>query len=242
VTKTRAQVLGAMTAVILVGGYVMVRHLAPPPCAGATFVELHPPLPAPGIYHISLVLDGGSKRCDFEVPLPSAQPVSLAGCKMRVEITIEGEGAESRITGLAFGAAPKHLGLQVRRGTELVYALEIDPVYSEYPATHEESKRFCGPRARLTPPCIRGSSACLPFRASCDGPEDCPGGQVCCLNPDLGRKYGAKAAVECSSERRCIDRFGMVACHAPEDCPPRMVCAPSSVADFSPLVQACRDR
>jgi hypothetical protein len=240
VTKTRAQVLGGVAAVLIVGGYVLAKQLAPRPCSGAVFVEFRPPLVAPGPYRFTLTLDGGAKRCEFEVPLPNPGAVSPA-CRMRLELAMAGEGSEAAITGLTVGASPRHLDLQVHRGGELVYDARLDPTYTNYPVTREESQRLCGARARVLPACVRGSSACLPFRPACDGPEDCPKGRVCCINADLGRQYGARSAAECSTSARCVERFGLVACHGSEDCRSQATCERSPFgSDFVPTVMTCR--
>ena len=239
-TKTRAELLGALAAVLLVGGWVLWKKLAPRPCTGAVFIDFAPPLPAPGPYRFRLRLDAAATRCEFEVPFPDPGAVSTASCQMRIELSTRGRGPDSSITGLAVGAHPKRLRLEVRRGSELVYDADLQPDYSAYPTTREESKRMCGSRASLVPDCIRNTSVCLPFRPACDGPEDCPPRKRCCASVDQGRRYGAPAAATCEFESRCAERFGLIACHASGDCPSDAPCRPAPFgADFAPALLTC---
>jgi len=227
--------------VLLMGGWILWKQLGPRPCTGAVFIDFTPPLPAPGPYRFRLQLDDVATPCEFEVPLPDPGVVSTAACGMRVELLARGQGDESSITGLALGASPKRLALRVLRGAEPIYDTQLEPTYSPYPATRQESRRLCGSRATLAPQCLRKSSACLPFRPACDGPEDCPSRKECCVSADQGRRYGAHAAATCEVKSRCAERFGLVACHASGDCPPGETCAPAPFgSDFAPPLHTCR--
>ena len=236
-----AQILGGVAGVVLMGGWILWKSVGPRPCTGAVFIDFSPPLPAPGPYRFRLELDDRATPCEFEVPLPDPGAVSTKKCGMRVELSTRDQGAEESITGLTVGASPTRLALKVLRGAELIYDTELEPSYSPYPTTREESKRLCGDRASLVPKCVRNSSACLPFRPACDGPEDCPTGKRCCVNPDQGKKYGAHAAATCESKSRCAERFGLLACHESGDCPKSSTCAPAPFgSDFSPALRTCK--
>jgi hypothetical protein len=132
------------------------------------------------------------------------------------------------------------LQFRISRAGELLYDAAISPKYTAYPTTREESKRFCGDRALVELACVRGSSVCAPFASSCDGPEDCPRGSVCCLDPDLAREHGPRAASECKSESRCLNGFAHIACHEAAECPKGMACSDTALAaDFKTAIVGC---
>jgi hypothetical protein len=244
VTKTLAQRLGALAAMLAMG-FVFWERFRPPPCTGGVFVELHPPLSEPGPYQFRIALDTGAPPCEFSVPLPlpAKSVVDTKHCGMATELKTRVQGEHASIVGLTFGAAPKHLRFQLKRAGEIIYDLGIDPHYTPYPVRREENKRFCGEQAFVKPACVRGSSGCAPFVASCTGPEACTSPKVCCVSPEWGRDYGVKAASECSFSRGCLNRFGSIACHADSDCPKDMVCDDKSIsAEFKPVLVTCRPR
>jgi hypothetical protein len=235
-----AHVLGAGLGVLLTGGYVVWKRLRPPPCTGAVFVELRPPLAAPGPYHFRLSLDDDERGCAFDVQLPMKRRVDTKACKMALTLETRVHGTTESILGLTIGAAPERFRFRVTRGSELIYDTELQPRYAPYATLREESKRFCGDRAFVKPECLRGSSQCAPYVAACSGPEVCGGGQVCCVSPDRAREYGAYAAAECSSQRSCLDRFAQIACRKDADCPSDMRCSDRSLArEFHQPLSVC---
>jgi hypothetical protein len=239
--KNRAHLFGAILGVFAMTGFLVWRRTQPGRCTGGVTFELHPPLGDPGSYHFVLSLDGIPQPCVFDVPLPVKGRVDTSGCGHVVEMKTRVEGTTTKITGLTIGASPDELTLRVTRKGEVLYDTRVVPSYGPYETPREESRLFCGERALVTPPCVRGSSACWPYEPTCDGPEDCPVGKVCCLNPELGREYGASAATECTSRSRCLDGFGSAACHGDGDCPNQMTCSDSSLAKhFKRAVAACR--
>ena len=240
-TKTAAQVLGGLTGAILVLAWIGAKALRPPPCHGGVFVELRPPLEAPGPYRFEISMPGEREACRFEVPLPLVGPVNTSQCPVVLELETEGQGLRSTIVRLAVGATPERFRLKVHRAAEAVYDAELRPRYLSEPVPREQSRRFCGRQALVRPECVKGSSQCAPFRADCDGPEDCPGEQACCTSLDWGQKYGAKLATACLPWRRCLQRYARVACHTTDDCPEGMICNDNSWhSDFEPPVVTCR--
>ncbi|HEV8247270.1 MAG TPA: hypothetical protein VGP93_15940 [Polyangiaceae bacterium] len=237
-SKNLARVFGASAAVLVAASFVAWKRLRPPPCSGGVFIEFRPPLAAPGPYRFRVDLDGDSGICEFE-----ASPDATAHktqCKMPLEVRARDQDGRKTIIGVTIGAAPERLRLQVKQGSEAIYDTSLEPKYTPWATRRAENKRFCGDRALVKPVCLRGSSQCIPFPASCDGPEDCPAHDVCCASPEWGREYGVKAATECSSRRDCLDRFARVACHDDKDCGDSVRCDDLSVAtDFTPLIKAC---
>jgi len=138
-----------------------------------------------------------------------------------VELTTRAQGDETKIVALTVGASPESFRFRVRRHGELFYDTAITPTYGPYETPREESRLFCGERALVAPPCVRGSAACAPYQP----------------------RYGPASATECSSSRRCLDRFGLVACHADADCPHDMACTDTSLAkDFARPLIACQPK
>jgi hypothetical protein len=126
---------------------------------------------------------------------------------------------------------------------ELLYDAQLTPNYGVDLAQRPEhgDARFCGPAALLKPACIRGSAQCAPFAATCDGPEDCAKGQVCCAAPSWGMEYGANNAIECSSRGQCTGRIdSYVACHADPECDAGYICSDDPAgAEFEPKLKLC---
>ncbi|HVR18801.1 MAG TPA: hypothetical protein VMS65_03875 [Polyangiaceae bacterium] len=241
--KSKAQLLGAILGVTAMSGFVLWQRSRPSPCTGGVTIELRPPLAAPGPYHFHLELEGIRQPCELEVPFPIQGRVDTTTCGHAVELRTRVQGEESKIVGLTIGASPETLSFRVTRKGEVLYDAALTPKYGPYETLPSESRLFCGERALVAPPCVRGSSACAPYEPACDGPEDCSGGKTCCANPDFGREYGPLAATECSSARRCLDRFGFVACHTDADCPSDMTCADASLTkDFKRPLTACRSK
>ncbi len=239
------QLLGAAAAVVLVGGWVAWERLRPAPCSGGVFIEFHPPLEELGRYHFRLSLEGADKPCEFEVPLPLPLPAAAQKppCHMALDLRTTNESGKVRITGLTFGASPKRFALQVKHDSELVYDTSITPTYTPYPMKREESKRFCGEQAFVKPACLRGSSACTPFAATCGPEAPCPKKKVCCASPEWGMDYGPLAATDCSSERRCLDRLGHIVCRSDADCPKDMACEDASMrGEYKPPLMMCQPR
>jgi hypothetical protein len=237
------QLLGAIAGVVVALGFVVWQRLRPPACSGGVFLELRPPLAEAGPYHFRLVLDGGPEVCEFELVLPVTGPVDKRRCRRALKLETRVEEGATSLVGLALGAAPDELALKIERGGDIIYDTELSPRYSPYAVRREDERQFCGDRAFLKPACRRGSAECLPFRARCDGPEDCSEQRSCCANPEQGREYGAKVATECRFRRGCLDSFGLVACHSDADCPTNMACDDDSVAkDFTPALRVCRER
>ncbi len=240
-TKTAAQVLGAIAGAVAAVGWLLWWQLRPPSCKGAVFVEFRPPLLQPGPYRFSLALDGEPSHCTFEVALPADKPVNTGKCGMPLELQTRGVASDASIIGLTVGASPKKLHLTIGRGIETIYDSRSEPAYAAEATPRSESKRFCGPRARVTPDCIRGTSGCAPFAAVCDGPQDCTDGKVCCVSPESAQEYGTKSASHCYSKSYCIGRLAHIACHSDGDCPDGMTCSDRSLAaDFKPALRGCR--
>jgi hypothetical protein len=204
-------------------------------------MEFRPPLSQPGPYRFTLALDDAPPRCEFDVELPANKPVNTSRCGMPLELQTRGAALDASIVGLTVGASPKKLRLTVRQGAEVIYDSRLDPVYAAEATSRAESKRFCGLRARVTPQCIRGTSQCLPFRAACDGPEDCHEAKICCVSPESGHEFGYKSASQCTSRSYCIGRLAHIACHLDRDCPKDMTCTDTSLeTEFSPALRGCR--
>jgi hypothetical protein len=238
-----AHLLGAGLGVLSTTAYVVWKRTSPPPCTGAVFIELRPPLIEPGPYHFRITLDRSDPPCDFDVPLPMKQRVDTKACDMALTLDTRVNGSTSSIVGLTLGAAPDRLGFLVRRNGEKIYDTEIEPRYAPYATRREESKRFCGDRAFVQPQCVRGSSQCAPYPASCSGPRACPDGKVCCVSPEQAREYGTNTATECSSARACLDRFGLIACASDADCREGSSCTDKSVTrEFTPPLTVCSQR
>lgn len=238
-TKSGAQILGAGAAMLLGSFYLGWRVLRGPACHGAVFFELRPPLPAPGPYHFRLDFDEGDKLCEFDVS-PDSRGVQETGCGMALEVQSRVQGTQASIVGLTVAGAPEKLRFSVKRGADTIYDAELEPKYAPYDTPYADSHRFCGERAFLKPSCRRGSAACAPYAAVCDGPEDCEQGKVCCVSPEWGLEYGAHAATECASRARCLARLARFACHGDADCPKGMACTDGSLrAEFAPPLAAC---
>lgn len=243
-TKNTAQLLGAIAATLFMA-FTFWERFRPPPCKGGVFIELHPPLSEPGPYQFRVELDASGSPCEFSVPLPlpANSVVDTKHCGMATELKSRTQGQHTWIVGLTIGAAPKQLRFQVKRGGEAIYDARVAPKYTPYPVSREENKRFCGEQAFVKPECIRGSSECAPFASSCTGPEACASPKVCCVSPEWGRDFGAKAASECSFSRGCQNRFGSIACHADADCPKGMTCDDKSLAsEFKPELVICHPK
>ena len=237
----RAQFLGGACGAIAAVGWLVWSHLLPHACKGAVFIEFRPPLLQPGPYHFSLGLDAQPAHCSFDVPLPTDKPVNTAKCGMPLELQTRGTGADASIIGLTVGASPKKIRVTINQGKEVIYDSRLEPVYAAEDTPRTESKRFCGPRARLTPDCIRGTSACAPYATLCDGPEDCSDGKICCVSPESALEYGIRSASHCKSTAYCIGRLAHIACHVDSDCPKGMTCSDTTLAaDFKPALRACR--
>ena len=241
--RSRAHLLGAVFGVAAMSGFVLWQRSRPAPCTGGVTIELRPPLSAPGPYEFELLLDGIRQPCKFEVPFPIRSRVDTRTCGHVVELVTRVQGADTKIVGLTIGASPDELTFRMRRRGELLYDARITPKYGPYETPRSESRLFCGERAFVAAPCLRGSSACAPYEPSCDGPEDCASGKACCASPEWGREYGPASATECESARRCLNRFGLVACHADADCPTDMACSDTSVSkDFKRPMTVCQPK
>ncbi len=103
-TKTAAQVLGAIAGAVAAVGWLLWWQLRPPSCKGAVFVEFRPPLLQPGPYRFSLALDGEPSHCTFEVALPADKPVNTGKCGMPLELQTRGVASDASIIGLTVGA------------------------------------------------------------------------------------------------------------------------------------------
>ena len=244
VSPWTAQRLGAIVgAALAIVGVIWVRTRATP-CPGAVTLEFHPPLADRGSYHIELSWEG-VKPCAFTVTLP-LDPKQRAGdkpgCGMTLQLRTQVQDEQSSIAGLTFASSPTRFRLQVKRDAESIYDTTLEPKFAPYETRRAEDKHFCGERALVLPPCLRGSSECAPFPARCTGPQECQAKQACCLTPEWGRDYGPSAASECMSTNSCLAHLGRLACRADSDCPSGMHCADASLAsDFSKPVLVCRN-
>ena len=239
--RLSAPFAGACLGVLVATGWVVWQRLRPPPCTGGLFVELRPPLPMPGPYHVRFELD--DERCEFDVALPIAGTVEKRACPKPLELETRVQDGRTSLIGVAVGAAPAHVRFVVQRGGDVLYDTALDPTYSPYAVRREDQKKFCGDRAFLKPECRPGSPGCVPYPAACDGPEDCSAGKSCCLSPEQGKEYGAAVATECVSRRRCLDSFGSLACHGDAECPADMACSDRSLEKYyrTPVL-ACQNR
>jgi hypothetical protein len=232
--------LGAVLGSLVMLGAVVWQRTRAPECTGALFIELRPPLTEPDLYRFRLQLD--ERTCELQVPLPPRGRIDTKACGgLTLALDTRVQGTATSIVGLTVGAAPEELRFEVRRRDELLYDARLKPAYGPYATRREDSRRFCGDRAHVKPQCVRGSSACEPFKPVCATPESCPKGKVCCLNVDWAREYGASAAAECSAPRYCLDRFGQIACSKDDQCPRDMRCGDASVArSFDPPLLVCQ--
>jgi len=215
------------------------------PCPGAVTLEFHPPLADPGTYQIQLSWAGG-RPCQLKVVLPldpTLKTNAKTGCGMAIQLRTVIQSNQASISGLTFAAAPERFKLQLKRNAEAVYDVELLPKYAPYTTSRADDSHFCGERALVAPPCLRGSSECAPFPASCTGPEACGPKQACCLTPEWARDFGPKAGSECSSTNACLGHLGHLACHIDSDCPADMRCADTTLAvEFSRPVLGCKSR
>jgi hypothetical protein len=237
--------MGAIVGAALAIAFVIWVRTRATPCPGAVTLEFHPPLAERGSYRIELSWPGGNP-CQFKVDLPldpQAKQTGKTGCGMALELRTQVQDGRASLSGLTFAAAPERFRLQVKRDAEPIYDTLLEPQFAPYPTTRAEDKHFCGDRALLLPPCLRGSSECAPFPVRCTGPQDCQSKQACCLTPEWGRDFGPLAASECTSTNSCFAHLGRLACHDDSDCPSAMRCGDTSLAaEFSKPVSVCRDR
>jgi hypothetical protein len=245
VARSQAQVFGATAGVLVALTWVIWSRVRPSECSGGVTAEFHPPLVEAGNYAFRITLDD-DRSCEFKLSLPldsSAKTLNRTQCKMAIELRTRDLRGRFALTGFTFAAAPEHFQLRASRNAEVLYDTKVKPKYAPYETTRAESKHFCGERAFVEPPCVRGSSACPPYPVSCDGPEDCPEKKTCCAAPEWGRDWGANAAAECASSQNCLDNLGHIACHADGDCPASMTCSDASMKDhFKPPLTMCKPR
>jgi len=237
--------MGALVGALFALAAVVWLRTRKPPCPGAVTLELHPPLTEPGDYHLELRWPGRAACAfDFTVPLASSMvSQKRSGCGMALELRTQVQAGIASVSGVTFAAAPERFRLALRRNQEPIYDVELEPKYAPYETTRAENKHFCGDRALVEPPCLRGSSECAPFPASCLGPKDCAAKQVCCLTPEWARDYGPRAGSECTASASCFARLGHLACGADGDCPSDMSCTDDSFGDqFLPAPRACESR
>lgn len=238
-----APTLGAFAGVLVATSYFAWKLLAPSPCTGGLFVELHPPLTGKGPYQFELSLEDGAERCAFEVGLPVDPKLDKSRCPLPLELRTRVENGVTSLVGLTLGAAPRQVSFRVQSDGQKLYDTRLAPAYTPYPTSRKDERRFCGDRALLEPACVPGSPFCSPYAASCDGPEDCDDGRVCCLSPEQAREHGVQAASACRTRRACLDSFARVACHGDGDCPADMVCNDASAKrDFRAPLLACGAR
>lgn len=231
-------------ALLAVAGVAWLRTRKPP-CPGAVTLEFHPPLTEPGNYRLSLAWPG-SAPCAFSFSLPLAADVATQkkpGCGLALGLRTQAQAGVASVSGLIFAAAPAHFHLGLQRNQESIYDLEVEPKYAPYETTRAEDKHFCGDRALVQPQCARGTSECAPYPASCAGPSDCAGKQVCCLTPEWARDYGPHAGSACTASSSCFAHLGHLGCRSDADCPSDMSCTDASFrAEFTPAVTACESR
>jgi hypothetical protein len=211
---------------------------------GASTIAFRPPLLGPAKYDIAVHLDE-RRTCEFHVELADRAKVIGQECDLKWQLQVRGPTAQPAIVGVVISAAPEAMRLFVRRDEERIYDTRISPAYVEAnPAERGETPDFCGQSSLLKPDCIRGTSQCKPFVASCDGPEDCPGKQSCCAAPGWGMEYGAERSMECTSRSACLTRIeSFVICHEDADCPKDMACSDRSLeGDFDKTLLACAPR
>lgn len=82
--------------------------------------------------------------------------------------------------------------------------------------------------------------ACMGPSATCDGPEDCPSSQTCCLTGMLGAG-GTGGMLSCSAASSCtrVPVVGSITpCHTPADCPrtAAMCCNVSGFSGFGVML------
>jgi hypothetical protein len=245
VSPWTAQRMGAIVGVTLAVSWVIWMRTRAAPCPGAVTLEFHPPFADPGSYHLQLSWEGAAPcELTLKVPLDSAaKDHTKTGCGRALQVRTQVQDGRASITGLTFAAAPERFTLRAQRDGEAIYDTELEPKYAPYPTSRAEDHHFCGDRALVLPPCLRGSSECAPFPASCTGPEGCGAKQACCLTPEWGRDFGAKAASECTTTNGCFAHLGHLGCHLDADCPPDMRCGDTLLAaDFSPSVLVCQSK
>lgn len=245
VSPWTAQRLGAIVgAGLAIAGVIWFRTRATP-CPGAVTLEFHPPLTDRGSYHIQLSWEGANP-CALTVVLPldpQQKTREKSGCGMALQLRTQVQDTQVSLAGLTFAAAPASFRLQVKRDSERIYDTLLEPKFAPYATPRAEDKHFCGERALVLPPCLRGSSQCAPFPVRCSGPEECQAKQACCLTPEWGRDFGPHAASECTSTNNCLAHLGRLACHKDGDCPAGMRCDDASLAsDFSKQVWVCQNR
>lgn len=228
--------MGALLAV----SWVVWSRVRAAPCPGAVTIEFHPPLSDPGTYTFQLGL-GARRPCEFSLALPKSEhPAPATGCDMARGLRTQVRDGAVSIAALTFAAAPEHFHFRLTRNAEPLYDLELQPKYAPYETTRADDPHFCGDRARLVPACLRGSSECEPFPASCAEPHACAHGQACCLTPEWGRDFGPHAASECASHSSCLAHFGHLVCQTNSDCPQGMRCTDSAIArSFTPAIRTC---
>ncbi len=93
--------------------------------------------------------------------------------------------------------------------------------------------------------CVENVSACTlastekrggAHPMTCDGPEDCGSGQVCCVSGPSD----ASGIAECTSRDQCArGERQSLACHTARDCEPGQVCG-AQAGHFSPSLLTCR--
>jgi hypothetical protein len=72
----------------------------------------------------------------------------------------------------------------------------------------------------------RCMASCLLGAITCDGPEDCPAGRVCCSAETAAEGFAGTSCVvpaDCAAPSRIV-------CHSPSDCPSAHVCTTPSPA------------
>jgi hypothetical protein len=237
--------MGAIVGGTLAITWVIWIRTRATPCPGAVTLEFHPPFADPGSYHIQLSW-AGARPCDLTVAIPldsATQDHKRTGCGMALQLRTQVQDNQASLSGLTFAAAPERFTLRVKRNDEPVYDAVLEPKYAPYETSRAEDHHFCGDRALVLPPCLRGSSECAPFPARCTGPQDCGPKQACCLTPEWGRDFGPKAGSECSSTSSCFAHLGRLGCHGDADCPADMRCGDATLAaDFLPSVLVCQSR
>ncbi len=238
-TPRGARRVGGGVGVLVAAGVVLWQATRRPPCSGAVFVEFRPPLAAPGPYRFSLSVDQRGP-CVFEVPVPMVEPVNTSSCHLALDLAMRGAGESAVLTELIVGAAPRTLQVRVESADEVVYDVTARPRYAEYPVPREDGQRFCGARAHLAPTCRRGSSQCAPFAPVCRSQAECPGRQVCCVDPLQAREHGVRAASRCTSRSTCESSYGLMACQADGDCPRAGTCDDQRfLLEFDPPITVC---
>jgi hypothetical protein len=235
--------MGAIVGAALAVSFVVWLRTRATPCPGAVSIEFHPPLTDPGSYAFRLDL-GNAKPCSFAVSLPgAASSAPASNCGMARQLRTQMRDGQLSIAELSFAAAPERFHLRVTRNSQAIYDLDLEPKYAPYPTTRADDEHFCGDRARVVPPCLRGSSECEPFPVTCGAPQACAHSQFCCLTPDWGKDFGPQAASECASKNSCFSHFGHLVCGTDDDCPADMRCVASPLAaEFSPSLRTCERR